>query len=118
MRLGNIAAAPFLGSQFVSLYLGAVRVPTVPGVPAIDAANSTNGTTLVTLFGTPANGGSPITSFEFTFDGVPVVPDIQDLTFPFVPSFTFNSSYVGADVRVRVVNAVGAGPYSAERFVN
>jgi len=36
MRIGSAPAAPFLGDQFASLYLGAVRVPTVPGKPATE----------------------------------------------------------------------------------
>lgn len=115
----------YLGSQPVTLYLngteaavagvylGGVQVfptgPTVPGVPAIDGANAVNGSTAVVLFPGTDDGGSPITSYEFTFDEVPVVPSTADLE---TLNFTFNANYQGQDVRVRAVNAVGAGPYS------
>ena len=119
----------YLGSQPVSVYLngteaavagvylGAVQVfptgPSVPGVPAIDGATATNGSTVVNVFAGTADGGSPITSYEFTFNGVPVVPaTVSDL------SFTFNTNYALQDVRVRAVNAVGPGPYSNEFIVN
>jgi hypothetical protein len=35
-RIGSVPAAPFVGDQFASLYVGATRVPTVPGKPVID----------------------------------------------------------------------------------
>lgn len=100
------------------VYLGGLQVfptgPSVPGAPVIDGANAYNGSTGVLLFPGTDDGGSPITSYEFTFDDVPVVPSTADLE---ELQFTFNANYAGQDVRARAVNAVGAGPYSVPAVV-
>jgi hypothetical protein len=114
VKLGIDTAYFRLGTQPAKVFLGDVVVQTVPGVPVIDGANTQNGTTGVTLFLGTDDGGSAITSYEFTFDDVPVVPansDLQTLT------FIFSANYAGQDVRVRAVNAVGAGPYSEPAVV-
>jgi hypothetical protein len=121
----------YLGSQAVTVYLGAVQVtspggafldgvqvfpagPSVPGAPGIDGASGTNGSTAVSLFAGTDDGGSAITSYEFTFDDVPVTPATSDLS---TLSFTFSANYNLQDVRARAVNAVGAGPYSEPAVV-
>ena len=116
IHLGSQSVSVYLGTSAVTVpgvYIGGLQVfptgPSVPGAPAIDGANSTNGSTGVVLFSGTDDGGSAITSYEFTFDGVPVVPDTADLS---TLNFTFNANYQGQDVRARAVNAVGPGPYS------
>jgi len=121
----------YLGSQAVTVYLGAVEVaspggafldgvqvfpagPSVPGAPEIDGGNATNGTTAIILFAGTDDGGSEITSYEFTFDGVPVTPATSNLS---TLNFTFTGNFAGQDVRARAVNAVGAGPYSEPAVV-
>ena len=121
----------YLGSQAVTLYLGAVEVaspggayldglqvfpagPSVPGVPSIDGASAQNGTTAVILFAGTDDGGSAITSYEFTIDDEPVTPATSDLS---TLNFTLSANYAGQEVRARAVNAVGAGPYSEPAVV-
>ena len=72
MRLGNTASAPFLGSQFASLYLGAVRVPTVPSKPTITSANVLGEETDIQtdIFNLFNDGGSNVTSVKLYIDGV------------------------------------------------
>jgi len=88
--------------------------PSVPGQPNIDGATANNGTTAVVLIAGTDDGGSPITSYEFTFDDVPVAPATSDLN---TLTFIFAANYQGQDVRARAVNAVGAGPYSDPALV-
>jgi hypothetical protein len=118
--LGDRPVSVFFNGASASLpvqgvFLGGIQVfptgagGTVPGVPGIDGASAQNGTTAVILFPGTDEGSSPITSYEFTFDGVPVVPDTADLE---SLAFTFTGNFAGQDVRVRAVNAVGAGPFS------
>jgi hypothetical protein len=129
MRAGSVAAAPFLGDQFVSLYLGAERVPTVPGKPVITEAGAlidepaNSGFTLI--FTPPASdGGSPITEYLYSVDGEPftAVPASSFFDDELQAIFTFwqgssdpvvdYSGFVGRSMRVRAVNAVGQGPLS------
>ena len=115
VKLGNSAVTLKLGTQSVTGYLGsAIVTASVPGAPGIDGASGTNGSTAVSLFAGTDDGGSAITSYEFTFDDVPVTPATSDLS---TLSFTFSANYNLQDVRVRAVNAVGAGPYSEPAVV-
>jgi hypothetical protein len=105
MRIGSVAAAPFVGGEFVSLYLGAERVPTVPGKPT-QVAGEWNGFVTLPNFTNPENdGGSTITSYRFYFDGVELTGDNPD-------EYEFDANLTGQSLRVSAVNAVGEGPLS------
>jgi hypothetical protein len=109
-RLGNVAAAPFVGGEFVSLYLGANRVPTVPGKPVITSvAYSTASGNSAIAFETPVpDGGTTVTSIRSYIDG--------NLTQPIVAVGnlrTFSGDLRGSQVRISAVNALGEGPLSA-----
>jgi hypothetical protein len=111
-RIGSVAAAPFVGDQFVSLYLGATRVPTVPGKPVIVSASADS----AFRFNDPANdGGSEITAYKVFVDGDEVTPDEiagdGDNLADFIASLVEPAS--GSSVQVSAVNAVGDGPRSA-----
>jgi hypothetical protein len=106
-RIGAIAAAPFLGGQFVSLYLGGERVPTVPGKPVIlsvigdevevTVANNGDGSE-EGAFNLYVNGTLTVTQTDAPWPTVVVVaPD------PLVP---------GDTVRVSSSNSIGEGPLS------
>jgi hypothetical protein len=112
-RIGSIAAAPFVGGQFVALYLGETRVPTVPGQPVISSASDLFATTTVTFL-PPSDGGSTVTGYRFFFDGAEVTPTsgpspgLIDTLFA-----SFPAGYVGQTASVSAANAVGEGPKSA-----
>jgi hypothetical protein len=108
-RIGSIAAAPFAGDQFVSLYLGAERVPTVPGAPTITSAFFTGSSSFV-AFTPPANdGGESITDYLVYVAGQLTAPDnIENNEAAFN-----NQDLSGLAVQVAAVNAVGEGPKSA-----
>jgi hypothetical protein len=113
MRAGSVAAAPFLGDQFVSLYLGEERVPTVQGKPIVNAAYDN----FIGVTQPQNDGGSAITSeswrvyvdgtsfsldeFEFVGDGDWELFLADDILIP------------GQNVQVSAINAVGEGPRSA-----
>ncbi len=116
-RIGSTAAAPFLGNQFASLYLGANRLPTVPGAPTITSAFFDGGVPeFVVRFIPPDDGGSPITGYKFYVDGVeepvtiggpnPYNGNEDD----FIATFTDN--FNGSDIQVSALNAIGEGPKS------
>jgi hypothetical protein len=113
-RLGSVAAAPFVGSEFVSLYVGATRVPTVPGKPVIASASEDGGATIVILSPPTNNGGSAILYYEFDDDGSPAtVSTIGAGTEPGTIEAEFLGVAVGSSLQVAAVNAVGEGPLSA-----
>jgi len=104
-RIGSVAAAPFVGDEFASLYLGATRVPTVPGKPIIVSAVDAQ----VFIFDDPTNdGGAEITTHKVFVDGQEVTPD--ELT---TESVVLADFFPGSSVQVSAVNAVGEGPRSA-----
>ena len=112
-RIGSVAAAPFVGDRFVSLYLGETRVPTVPGKPTIDVA-SYEGETIVRFFPPENDGGSAITGYKFYFDNVETTPFFGPDAFAggrLIVAFT--SDFAGQSAQVSAVNAVGEGPKSA-----
>ena len=111
-RIGSVAAAPFVGDEFASLYVGATRVPTVPGKPTSVAGSEDGGTTEV-AYSYPANGGSSITGYTFYFNGVELTPvtSTEDVSEQFASAF-FSGDFSGQSVRVSAVNAVGEGPKS------
>ena len=106
-RLGSIAAAPFLGDQFVSLYVGATRVPTVPGKPTITGVvfNSANNYDAVSWEAPSSNGGSAITAYKLYADGVYDATAQIDLV-------SANSGALAGEYQVSAINAVGEGPLS------
>jgi hypothetical protein len=110
-RIGSVPAAPFVGDQFVSLYLGAERVPTVPGRPVITGAVALGGEETLVSFVEPNDGGSQAT-YKFYFDGAEVsagtIGDSNGVT-----EAGFTEAFLGQAVEVSLVNAVGEGPRSA-----
>jgi len=124
-RLGSVAAAPFVGDTFASLYLGNERVPTVPGKPVvgqpvveIQGGEAPIDYTAIFFFNNPANdGGSEITDYKVFVDGQEVTPDeISDnVVFDFV--VTLAEPAPGSSVQVSAVNAVGEGPRSDPLFL-
>jgi hypothetical protein len=111
-RIGSVAAAPFVGDKFASLYLGATRVPTVPGKPVITSAIAFGGEETEVFFTEPNDGGSQITDYKFYFDGVEAsVGTIGDSNG--VTEAGFTEAFLGQAAEVSLVNAVGEGPRSA-----
>ena len=106
-RLGSIAAAPFLGDQFVSLYLGATRVPTVPGRPTITSAVETGFYTEVAWAAPVSDGGSTVTAYRVYVNGLQADSAQQDL-------FGANTTDAAAGdiVQAAAINSVGEGPKS------
>ena len=105
-RIGAIAAAPFLGGQFVSLYLGATRVPTVPGAPTWDGPPlESGGDQFGEPFDPPENdGGSEITEYNFYVDGELMgASGIENVDVTLGSPGTY-------EIAVAAVNAVGEGP--------
>jgi len=105
MRIGSVAAAPFVGDEFVSLYAGATRVPTVPGKPAWDGTPpASGGSYLEGPFLAPVNdGGSEIIEYRvYRFDGSPTQTNL---------SLELEFSEPGVyEIAVAAINAVGEGP--------
>jgi hypothetical protein len=116
-RLGSVAAAPFLGGEFVSLYLGAERVPTVPGKPVIVQATfvGLEGVDCEVFFNAPSSdGGSAIVDNKIYWNGVEVSfieIDEDGVVADFLATIELGD--VGDVVRISAVNAVGEGPLSA-----
>jgi hypothetical protein len=115
----------YLGSQAVTVYLGAVQVtspggafldgvqvfpagPSVPGAPTITSASFDENTDVG--FTTPSDGGSEITAYKLYFDGVEQTPDSISLSD--INSASFAANLVGQEVEVSAVNAIGEGPKS------
>jgi hypothetical protein len=112
-RLGSIAAAPFLGDQFVSLYVGATRVPTVPGPPTVDSATGSSGQSVVEVTTSTNDGGSDLVAIRYYVNGQ-FSGELPD------PVVGFNNAdevivsvEAGDEVRAAAVNGVGEGPLSA-----
>jgi hypothetical protein len=108
-RIGSVAAAPFVGDQFVSLYVGATRVPTVPGKPEWDGTPPASGGEFdfaVQAQGVPA-GGSTITGFNIYLDGV-----LFGSADAISGQVVIEPEAVGVyEIAVAAVNAVGEGPW-------
>jgi hypothetical protein len=108
-RIGSVAAAPFVGSEFASLYLGTERVPTVPGRPAWDGTPpASGGQFFETFVSAPENnGGSQITELRVYVNGI---LDIQE---PGDGNAEISAETDGPgvyEIAVAAVNAVGEGP--------
>jgi hypothetical protein len=114
----------YLGSQAVTLYLGAVEVaspggayldglqvfptgPTVPGAPTITLVF----TGAYVGFVAPSDGGSPISGYNIYADGTLLASNQQPLATNQLPSPEGLGS--GELVEISAVNAVGEGPKSA-----
>ena len=115
-RIGSVAAAPFVGDQFVSLYLGATRVPTVPGAPAISIATLLGEFLVFEYFSPERDGGSAITAYRFYVNNAFVGEKTTDIPQAGILSGEADESIVpcepGDIVRMSAVNAVGEGPKS------
>jgi hypothetical protein len=106
MRIGSVAAAPFVGGEFVSLYVGATRVPTVPDKPVIASAG-VDGSSLFVAADEPDDGGSAIEGYNLYVNGVRTVAENNSLNF-----FPNSGAAVSDICRVSAVNAIGEGPLS------
>jgi len=115
-RIGSVAAAPFVGDQFVSLYAGATRVPTVPSAPAIINVTSAGGQVSCDYDPPASDGGSAITAYRFFVNGDFVGELTGGIQQPGDGAGTADELIVpcepGDIVRVSAVNAVGEGPLS------
>lgn len=89
------------------VYLGSTVVQTVPGTASINYAVSNGSVTSLLRNAAPSDGGSPITGYEVTFDGVEATP-----TLVFGSEFQFDADYTGQVARIRAVNAIGSGEFS------
>ena len=116
-RIGSVSAAPFVGDQFASLYLGATRVPTVPGKPVITNASEEDGQVSVDYAPPGNSGGSAITAYRFYVNGDFVGEQTDGIQQPGGSNSNADEVTVpcepGDIVRVSAVNAVGEGPLSA-----
>jgi hypothetical protein len=112
-RLGSVAAAPFVGSEFVSLYLGEERVPTVQGKPSVNAAYDN----FISVTQPQNDGGSAITSESWRVYVDGVFKPLDEFEFAGDGGwslFLSNDTLVpGEAVQVSAINAVGEGPRSA-----
>jgi len=107
-RIGSVPAAPFVGDQFASLYLGTERVPTVPGRPATEDEEWDGGeTTSLKVVPPASDGGSAIIGYKVYLDG-----DLPDPLAIVGNSWFFSGNYSDQTVQVSAVNAVGEGPRS------
>jgi len=125
IKLGTSSVTLKLGTQSVTGYLGsAIVTATVPGAPTIFEAAFAFGDTGVSVASPISNGGSPITSFNFYFEGSdsPTAPDELRLVGendqlvtedPLFAIAIFSPDYTGQEVRASAVNAIGEGPKSA-----
>jgi len=114
-RIGSVAAAPFVGGEFVLLYLGEERVPTVPGPPVITAVGIDPGEALTALNGNelsspPNDGGSEITGYNLYANGVLTLSGNETPASWGLAEVTVEP---GDIIRISAVNAIGEGPLSA-----
>jgi hypothetical protein len=108
MRLGSVAAAPFVGDEFASLYLGTERVPTVPEKPTWDGTPpASGGDAFDEPFVAPVNdGGSEITGYNIYVDDELLANEGVD-SLVVTAIFATPGTY---EIAVAAVNAVGEGP--------
>jgi len=103
-RIGSETAAPFRGDQFVALYLGEERVPTVPGKPVVSSAVEFEDID----FMPPPDGGSEILGYNVYIGVLELEGETE--TSPGVIAVPGGSP--GDPVRIAAVNALGEGPKS------
>jgi hypothetical protein len=111
-RLGSVAAAPFVGDQFVSLYLGATRVPTVPGKPTIvsvDAYDEDIPGYPVSVTPPANSGGLEITAWKVFTDGVQANPQTVIQGNGTLQINVLADEESGQLIQVSAINAVGEG---------
>jgi len=108
-RIGSVPAAPFVGDQFASLYLGATRVPTVPGKPEWDGTPpASGGEFFYALLSSPSNdGGSEITAYRVFINEVLIGEN--PILEPLAVENELNDPGT-YEIAVAAVNAVGEGP--------
>jgi hypothetical protein len=119
MRLGSVPAAPFVGDQFASLYVGATRVPTVPGRPSVTSASvfidpdPAQGDELSAEWVAPdSDGGAELIGYRWYLGGT-LVNDIEVPVFVLDGSLGGLSGYVVGDLfTISAYNSVGEGPQS------
>lgn len=103
----------------VSIISGTVTLITVPAQMAAPALSSTATRITVTKAADPANGGSPITSYDFQYstNGGSSWTVVAGFTSPQAqPGFTPGAA--GMLVQERAVNIVGPGPWSASASID
>ena len=99
------------------------QTPTAPGAPTVTAASAT-ATTLTMSWSAPADGGSPISSYELRYieseaseradEHWTLRPGLAAGA-PLATVLTGLTDGVSHDIQARAVNAVGDGPWSATR---
>ena len=104
LRVVNDAGASAASNTSTVTAKGTPAAPSISVTPADSA--------LVVTFAAPANGGSPITNYEYSIDdGASWVTPAPAATSPLtITGLTNGTSY---DVRLRAVNVVGFSPASA-----
>ncbi len=99
------------------------QTPTAPGAPTVTAAAAT-ATTLTVNWSAPADGGSPISSYELRYieseaseraDEHWTLQRGLSAGAPLATVLTGLTDGVSYDIQARAVNAVGVGPWSATR---
>jgi len=112
----RVAAVNAVGKGPLSAASNTVTPATVPGAPTIGTATAGQGSATVTWTAPASNGGAAITSYQvFVNSGGSVVKAVTGIaasaTSRTVTGLTNGTTYT---LQVRAVNAVGAGPASAE----
>jgi hypothetical protein len=104
-RIGSVAAAPFVGDQFASLYLGEERVPTVPSKPVVSSVVSSSNERAEAAYS--FNDGGLDATPTFFFDDEEENAATDDAT-----SAIFDGAFLGTTFRMSVTNAIGTSPLS------
>jgi hypothetical protein len=123
-KLGSDDVSFRLGSgEVAAVYLGSQEVwssATVPGAPTVTFAVADDAQAITFLnWAIPASdGGSAITGYKFYFDGSEQMPSGEpEEAEEGVLSVFFDASYLGQNVEISAVNAVGEGEKSPPELV-